>query len=225
MVTSEGELHGHSSASAQPVPDDPTGVYCWALAGTALSYALLHHLGLLPAGIGPALEGTRWADWLDLAVPWLVLVPAAVTMWAAPASTRSWAIFGAGVVAYSSGHGVHLAANSVSNASPGPTAHLWDEVVSHYVWFAGVALVLAALMHTMVGRSRPHPAGYVLAVAVGVTWATNAVGGGTVIVSFAVAIAASIFGWTRRRELVRVMLVGFLPAVAILAGELVRQAT
>lgn len=39
-----------------------------ALAVTAVAYAVLHHLGLLPDGLGAAPEGTRWTDWLDLAV-------------------------------------------------------------------------------------------------------------------------------------------------------------
>lgn len=45
------------------------------LAVTALSYAVLHHLGLLPDGLGAGPDDTRWTDWLDLLVPWLVLVP------------------------------------------------------------------------------------------------------------------------------------------------------
>lgn len=220
MVPAEGQAREEASESLQPMPQGPAHVYSWALAATGLSYAVLHHLGLLPSGLGSAPEGTRWADWLDLAVPWLVLVPAAVTMWAAPASLRSWVVFGAGVVAYSSGHGIHLAANSVNNAGGGRTAHFWDEVVSHHVWFLGVALVLAALARTMVGRPRPHPAAYVLAVGVGITWVSNAVGGGTVVFSLAVAVAAAVFGWARRRELGLVMLVGFLPAAVILLGEL-----
>ena len=219
----DGPTRGGTRDSAEPASGG-TGVYSWALALTALSYAVLHHLGLLPGGLGPAPEGTQWADWLDLAVPWLVLTPAAVTMWAAGASVRWWAVFGAGVVAYASGHGIHLAANSVSNAAPGETAHLWDEVVGHYLWFLGVALVLAALARTMDGRPRPHPAAYVLAVGVGLTWASNAVGGGTVFFSLAVAVAATVFGWTRRRELGVVMLVGFGAAVVFLAAELVRRA-
>jgi len=105
-------------------------VYARWLTTTALAYAVLHHLGLLPDGLGSGPEGTRWADWLDLLVPWLVLAPAALTMWAAPASVRGWMLFGAGVVAYVSGHGIHLAANSVGNQDPGETAHLWDEVMS-----------------------------------------------------------------------------------------------
>lgn len=176
----------------------------------------------MASGQGP--EGTRWADWLDLLVPWLVLAPAAVTMWAATASVWWWGVFGAGALAYTSGHGIHLAANSVNNATHAQTAYFWDEVVSHYVGFVGVALVLAAVARTMVGRPRPHPVGYVLALGVGLTWATNAVGGGTLVFSLVVALAAAAFGWARRRELGVVLLVGFGPAAVVLVGELARQA-
>jgi hypothetical protein len=177
-------------------------------------------VGQLPSGLGNAPEGTQWADWLDLAVPWLVLTPAALTMWAAQPSTGSWVVFGAGVIAYASGHGIHLAANSIGNTRPGQTAHLWDEVVGHQVWFVGVALVLAALASTTIGRPHPTPVGHVLALAVGLTWASNAVGGGTELFSVVVAAGACAFGWTRRRELGVVFLVGFLPAVAVLVVEL-----
>jgi hypothetical protein len=197
-----------------------TRMYSRALAATALAYVLLHHLGLLPSGLGAGPEGTRWADWLDLAVPWLVLAPAAVTLWAGRADVRSWVVFGAGVVAYTSGHGIHLAANSIGNQDPGPTAHLWDEVVGHLVWFVGVALVLAALALTMIGKPRPHAVGYVLAAAAGLTWASNAIGGGTLLLSLAVAIAAAAFGWRRRGELGVVLLVGYLPAVLVIGTEL-----
>jgi hypothetical protein len=195
-------------------------MYGRALAATALAYVVLHHLGLLPGGLGDAPDNTRWVDWMDLAVPWLVLTPAAVTIWAAAPPARTWAVFGAGVVAYTSGHGIHLAANSIGNERPDPTAHLWDEVVGHYVWFIGVALVVAALTLTMRGRPRPHPIGYLLAVGVGLTWASNAVGGGTVAFSIVVAVAAAAYGWVRRRELGVVLLVAYLPAVVVLGVEL-----
>ena len=96
--------------------------YSRALAATALAYAVLHHLGLLPSGLGSAPDGTQWADWLDLLVPWLVLAPAALTLWAAQPPTRTWVLFGAGVVAYASGHGIHLSANPIGNEDPGRTA-------------------------------------------------------------------------------------------------------
>lgn len=191
-------------------------MYARALSATGLTYAVVHHLGLLPNGIAAGPDGTRWADWLDLAVPWLVLAPAAMTLWAANAGRRAWLLFGAGAVAYASGHGIHLAANSVGNAEPSATAHLWDEVVGHYLWFAGVALVLAAVAATMEGRPRPKPVGYGVAVAVGATWTTNAIGGGTVVFSLAVAVAAAGYGWAHRRELGSSLLVGFAPAVPAL---------
>ena len=191
------------------------------LAATAVVYAVVHHLGLLPSGLGPAVHGTRVADWLDLAVPWLVLLPAALTLQAAQVAPRVWWTFGAGAVAYASGHGMHLAANSVGNVDPGPTAHLWDEVVGHYVWYAGAAGVLAALAMSMVGRPRPSILGYLLAIAVGLTWASNAVGGGTELFSLAVAAVAAGWGWTQRHHLGVVLLVGFGPAIGWLVGSLV----
>jgi hypothetical protein len=195
-------------------------VYGRSLALTALAYVLLHHLGLLPEGLGPAPAGTRWADWLDLLVPWLVLGPAAATLWADRPSPAVWAVFGAGVVAYTSGHGIHLAANSVGNADPGRTAHLWDEGVGHLVWYAGVALVVAALARTMAGRSRPGGVGYVLALLVGATWASNAVGGGTEPWSLLLALLAAGYGWRHRTDLRVVLVVAFAPASAALAVAL-----
>jgi hypothetical protein len=200
--------------------DESTGSgYLPALGSTAVVYAVVHHLGLLPSGLGRGPDGTQWADWLDLAVPWLVLTPAALTLRAAQASSRTWALFGAGVVAYCSGHGIHLAANSIGNQRPGQTAHLWDEVVGHQVWYLGVALVLAALATTMIDRPRPPLAGHVLGLAAGLTWASNAVGGGTEV--FSLAVAAAAFGWLHRRGLGLTLLVGYLPAVAVLLVELI----
>ena len=64
-------------------------VYQWWVAVTALSYVVLHHLGLLPDGLGAAPDDTQWADWLDLLVPLLVLGPAAAALAAAPATRRT----------------------------------------------------------------------------------------------------------------------------------------
>ena len=191
-------------------------MYSRWLALTALSYAVLHHLGLLPDGLGAGPDDTRWADWLDLLVPWLVLVPAALTLRAARADERTWWVFGAGALAYVSGHGIHLAGNSVANAHPSDTAHLWDEVVGHTIWYAGVAIVLVALARTMVGRDRPGVVGYALAIAVGLTWASNAVGGGTEVLAVLVSLVACAYGWRHRHELPVVLLVGFAPVVPAL---------
>jgi hypothetical protein len=62
----------------------------------------------------------------------------------------------------------------------------------------------------------------VLALAVGRTWASNAVGGGTEVLSVAVSLAAAGFGWRHRRDLPVVLLTGFAPAFVLLAVALVR---
>jgi hypothetical protein len=213
---------GHETSTRASGPG--RAPYPTALAVTASAYALLHHLGSLPSGLGDAPQGTRWADWLDLLIPYLVLAPAAATLRFAAAGARLWALLGAGTVMYASGHGIHLAANSIGNVSPGPTAHLWDEVVGHHVWYAGVALITAAVAGTMTGRERPtHPGGYLLAMAVGVTWATNAIGGGTAVPGLLVAVAAVAFGWRHRNGLPVVLVVGYTPSVVLLAAELARN--
>lgn len=197
-------------------------VYSGWLATTAAAYAVLHHLGLVPDGLGSAPAGTRWTDWLDLAVPWLVLAPAAATLFSAPATRRQWLTFGCGAVAYASGHGVHLAGNSVANADPGRTAHLWDEVVGHLLWYAGVALVIAALAASMRHRGRPRGGaglviGVFLAIAAGVTWATNALGGvGTTVPGLVLALVAAAWGWAHRATLAGLLLPAFAPAVVLL---------
>ena len=169
------------------------------LAVTALAYAVLHHLGLLPDGIGDGPDSTRWADWLDL--PSLAGAGAGRAHDpCSEASPRTWALFGAGAVAYVSGHGIHLAANSIGNADRGDTAHLWDEVVGHAIWYVGVALSSPRWPATMVGRPRPGRVGYLLAVAVGLTWATNMRGGGPCVLGVLVAVAACAFGWVTPRS-------------------------
>ncbi|MDX6234362.1 MAG: hypothetical protein QOH68_3467 [Nocardioidaceae bacterium] len=183
------------------------------LAVVAIAYAVLHHLGSVPEGFGPAYSGTRVSDWLDLAVPWLVLLPAAAVVRAARAPASTWAVLAVGAVAYASGHGVHLAANSVSNSlAPGEqsTAHLWDEVVGHALWYAGVALVVVALARTMVGRPQPHPVAHVLAVAAGLTWGSNTLGAdGLAVPGLVIAIAFAATGWRGRADLRVVLMTGF----------------
>jgi len=197
----------------EEVAQRPSRHHSRRLAVTAASYAVVHHLGLLPDGLGDGPEGTRLADWLDLLVPWLVLVPAALTTAGARPSAQTWAVYGAGALAYASGHGIHLAANSIGNADPGETAHLWDEVVGHAVWYAGAALVLAALTSTMAGRPRPPLVGHLLALAVGLTWATNAVGADLEIAGLLVAVGFAAYGWRHRDDLRVVLLTGFAPSV------------
>jgi hypothetical protein len=193
-----------------------------ALAATAAAYALCHHVGSLPDGLGAAGD-TRRADWIDLLAPYLVLLPAAAALAAAGAGSRRWAAFAVGALLYAQGHGIHLAANSVGNVEPSPVVHLWDEVVGHAVWYAGVAVVCAVLATAMRDRPLPDRRGWLvaasaLAVAVGLTWATNAAGGGLVVPALAVAAGLTWYGWRHRGSLAALLAVGFGPAVLGLLG-------
>lgn len=196
----------------------------------AVAYAALHHLGSIPDGFGPAYSGTRVSDWLDLAIPWLVLLPAAAAVRAARAPASTWAVLAVAAVAYASGHGMHLAANSVSNSlAPGersPTAHVWDEVVGHALWYAGVALLVVALARTMAGRPRPHPAAHLLAVAVGLTWGSNTLGAdGLAVPGLLIAVALAVTGWRGRDDLRVVLLTGFGAGAVFIVGALATGAS
>ncbi|MCW2794634.1 hypothetical protein [Nocardioides sp.] len=187
---------------------------------TALAYAVCHHVGALPDGLGPAWSGTRVADWVDLLAPFLVLSPALLALVAARAERAAYAFFAVGSWLYASGHGIHLAANSIGNAEPGETAHLWDEYVGHYLWYAGVVVVAVGLASTMRGRPRPGwPVAYVLAVAVGATWGTNAVGGQMWVGGLIVAVVAGGVGWRHRGEQPVLFAVAAVPAVLVLVAH------
>lgn len=188
------------------------------MALSAVAYNLLHHLGALPGGLGDAGGGTRWVDWLDLLTPYAVVGTALAALAVAGTDRRGWwlALLGAG--AYVSGHGVHLAANSIGNVR-GDVApvHLWDEVVGHWLWYAGVALLVVAL-----ARAVPLPAApssYALALATGLTWTTNALAGTTGTGSLAVAAGLAVWGRRRRHEGTgRLLMVAFGTSAGLLAA-------
>ena len=170
----------------------------WA-AVWALSYNVLHHLGALPGGLGDAGGGTRWVDWTTLVTPYVVVGSALAALRAAGSDRRGWTIALVGCALYVQGHGINLAANSISNVrgDQAPT-HLWDEVVGHWLWYAGVALLVVALARTVEVRGRP--VAVLLAVATGLTWTTNALEGTTASGSLVVAGVLAGWGWRRRAE-------------------------
>jgi len=118
---------------------------------------------------------TRVADWIDLATPYAVLGTAAMTLVHASANRRTWTLMFVAGVTFTLGHGLHLAANSISNVADKTVAHasivhLWDEVASHYIWYVGMYLVLAALWSALLDHEiEVRPLGYVVAVLVAVT--------------------------------------------------------
>jgi hypothetical protein len=191
----------------------------WLVAfGVAVSVG--QHLGALPGGLGDAGGATLRVDWIDLLTPYAVVGSALAALGAAGASRREWVLAVVGAVAYVQGHGIHLAANSIGNArGDAAPVHLWDEVVGHWVWYAGLALLVVALVPAVRrAEVRAHPLGLLLAAVVGLTWATNALEGGTAPGSLLVAAALSAWGWRLRTDGAgRLLLAAFPLAVAVLA--------
>ena len=189
----------------------------WA-AVWALAYNLLHHLGALPGGLGGAGGGTRWVDWVTLLTPYIVVGSALAALHAAGNDRRGWILALVGAALYVQGHGINLAANSISNARGGEApAYLWDEVVGHWLWYGGFALLVLALARVVDAPARP--AAVLLAVATGLTWTTNALEGTTAVGSIAVAAALTGWGWRRRAEGTgRLLLAAFGTSAGLLAA-------
>lgn len=175
-----------------------------ALLVFVVGYNLAHHNGLI--GSAGAVSGTRVADWVDLLTPLVVVLPLLCFLWAERVGKRAWLVAALGSIVYVEGHGIHLAANSVSNVVIGApevttdVVHLWDEVVGHYVWYAGLAIVIAVCASGVRGRSL-GVASPVLAVGgavTGVTWATNGLEGGTAVFSLTCALVALV--WAVRSD-------------------------
>jgi hypothetical protein len=177
----------------------------------AVGYAVSHHVGTLFTGLGDVgSTQTRWADWIDLATPYVVTGAAGGALRAARASRLAWTVFWFAAVLYTQGHGIHLAANSVGNVAPGEPAYLWDEHVGHYLWYTGFALVVATLAATLAERPpRGGVGAHLLALLVGFTNFTNSVEGQTPILGIVVAVLFLGWGFVTRDGLGRVLLTAY----------------
>jgi hypothetical protein len=189
-----------------------------ALAAFAVAILIGHHVGTATAPLGDV-GVTRWADWIDFLVPIAVLGTAALVLKGARAQSRSWVLLGIGAVVYAEGHGVHLSANSIGNELDyGATGHLWDEVVGHYVWYAGLVLVVVALAMALRDVALRSWVQWPLAVGVGLTWMTNGVEGGTPWFSLVVAAGLIAWGLRLRGDVGRLLVVTYGTALVLLAG-------
>ncbi len=145
-----------TALATTPRPDATAvrGLRPW-LGWFALAVVLGMQAGTVFRPLGDAGE-TRVADWVDLLTPYAVLGTAAVVLVRARATSSQWALFGLGGVSFALGKGLHVSANSVSNVadaavSDASIVHLWDEVVSHLIWYSGLFLVLLALAWALRG--------------------------------------------------------------------------
>ena len=188
------------------------------IAAFAAAVDVGHHTGFLLEPLGEV-GTTRWADWVDLALPYAVVGTASAALATVRAPPRAWLVLGAAAIAYTQGHGIHLAANSVANVEPSDVAHLWDEVVGHYVWYAGLAGIVAALALALGHLPRPdsrlrHPLGLVF----GLTVFTNSVEGGTPWLGILTSAAFLAWALPRRERAAGLLIVPYAVALIALAA-------
>ncbi len=185
------------SPVSEPRATAPGGAPAWPLIAFAIGYNLAHHNSLVGEYQGP--RGTRVADWVDLITPFVVALPLLGFLVGQRPRRGHQLVAAVGAVLYVEGHGVHLAANSVSNAggadAAGPIAevvHFWDEIAGHYLWYLGLAIMVGVCAHCVRGRPlglRTGPLALGGAVC-GLTWATNGLEGGTAVFSLIFAVGA-----------------------------------
>jgi hypothetical protein len=129
-----------------------------------------------------------------------------------------------GAAAYAQGTGIHLAANSISNArGDAAPVHLWDELVGHAITYGGVALVVLALAESLARTDlAAGPVALALALVTGATWATNALGAdGLTGAGLVVALTLSARGWSLRTTGAgQLLLAAYLPGAAGLAAAI-----
>lgn len=174
----------------------------WWLCWFAVAVVVGMQAGTIFKPLG-SVGDTRLADWIDLAVPFAILGCAILALGSAGAGRASWILMFWGGVAFALGHGLHLAANSISNVpdetvADAPIVHLWDEVVSHYIWYSGLYLVFVAIWVALPGASiRLHLVGAVLGVLVAITLVNTYIEGGVPWLGLAFLASGIAAGLTR----------------------------
>ena len=191
---------------APPVVDRPSLLrpVPWGRVGWfVLAVVIGMQIGPIAIPLGHTVDHTRYADFLDLLTPYAVLGTAAWVLAGISARRTSWILLAVGGIVFTQGHGLHLSANSVGNVTPGQTEHLWDEIVGHYIWYTGLALVVFALARELAPRALPTGRAlwlsYLGAVALGVTIFDNLVEGGTVAAG-SVMVAAFVWYGLKFRQ-------------------------
>ncbi len=188
----------------------------------AVGYAVLHHAGVLFAGFGElGSTSTRWADWIDVLTPYVVTGAVAGALRGGGASRAVWTLFWFASIVYTQGQGIHLAANSIGNATAhgSQPTYLWDEQVGHYLWYVGFYLLVVALARALADRRmRGGPAAHLLAVLVGVTTFTNAVEGQTAYLGLGAAAVFTFWGLLTRDGMGRLLITAYGTALLLLSA-------
>jgi hypothetical protein len=168
----------------------------------------------------PAVAGAA-ADWIDLATPFAVIGASALLLRQRPTALVLFIVV-SGVLLYVSGHGIHLAANSIDyerlTGDAREVAYFWDEQWSHSQWHLGWFVLI--LGFCLAERERPasvEPAlGAVSALLLAATLFTSTVEGGTWWLELAATALFVPWAVVARRPLLAVFAAAFgLCAIAI----------
>jgi hypothetical protein len=183
-----------------------------ALLGFSCAVLVFHNL--------PAVADEA-ADWIDLATPFAVIGASALLLrQGAPGHVLLIVVIGA--LLYVSGHGIHLAANSINyerlTGDAREVAFFWDEEWSHIEWHLGWFVLI--LGFCLAERARPlsidHALGAVSALLLAATLFTNTVEGGTWWLELAATALFVPWALVARRPLLAVFAAAFgLCALAI----------
>lgn len=156
--------------------DESRGNASRALLAFAGAVLVFHHL--------PSLAGDAAGDWIDLVTPFAV-IGASTLLIGRRVPPLALVVAVVAAVTYVDGHGIHLAANSIGHEDLAGDAkdvtHFWDEEWGHFEWHLG----LFALIGAFCLAERGHPvqvdrwAAVLAAVALGWTFFTSTVEGGT----------------------------------------------
>jgi hypothetical protein len=188
------------------------------LALFAATVIAAHHVNTALGPLGNV-GTTRWADWVDLLVPYAVVGTAAAVLAATRAGAWEWIALAATAILYTEGHAIHLAANSIAGVEPSDAVYLWDETVGHWLWYSGLAGLVATLAYAV--RDVP-PArsvwALVLSLGFGITIWTNSIEGGTAALGLVSGIVFVAWGVRARGCLPEVLVPSYSLAFLGLAG-------
>jgi hypothetical protein len=187
------------------------------LTAFGLLYCSLH--------VGTVFLGDRFApglsagDWISLSIPWAVLGSAALLWDALPLDSDRAPVqrrlLLAAALAYATGFGINLAANSIGRlipaAAPTPAsvlAYFLDEHLGHILWHAGMAGMTAAILLAPARLPRGRLTAWPVlgATAYAFAYFTDAVEGQTVVLLLPFSVL--VFGflacgpYRRRRSIV-----------------------
>lgn len=147
-------------------------------------------------------------DLFDVATPFAVVGASALVLLRLGARGFPAVLAGVAAIAYTSGQGIHLAANSVADEMPigdvAAVAEFWDETFGHIWWHLGwLGLLAAFCLAERNTPAAPRDRNTVCAAAVllGFTLFTNTVEGGTWWLGLGAACVLAAVAWRRRGRL------------------------